>query len=121
MKKIVFDNNSISFMQRNQDDYISLTDMAKHKNAESTGLVISHWLRVRVMRSNSWEYGSRLTTPILMLLNSVTLDSMLVATVTFFPSSNGLNGQMQSGLFRVPVVMEEHTPIGTLHLNLVLG
>jgi len=35
MKKIVFDNNSISFMLRNQDDYISLTDMAKHKNAES--------------------------------------------------------------------------------------
>ena len=47
MKKIVFDNNSISFMQRNQDDYISLTDMAKHKNAESTGLVISHWLSTR--------------------------------------------------------------------------
>lgn len=29
MKKIVFDNNSIPFMLRNQDDYISLTDMAK--------------------------------------------------------------------------------------------
>ena len=47
MKKIVFEKNSISFMQRNQDDYISLTDMAKHKNAESTGLVISHWLSTR--------------------------------------------------------------------------
>ena len=47
MKKIVFDKNSISFMQRNQDDYISLTDMAKHKNAETTGLVISHWLSTR--------------------------------------------------------------------------
>ena len=47
MKKIVFDNNSISFMQRNQVDYISLTDMAKHKNAKSTGLVISHWLSTR--------------------------------------------------------------------------
>ena len=47
MKKIVFDKNSIFFMQRNQDDYISLTDMAKHKNAESTGLVISHWLSTR--------------------------------------------------------------------------
>ena len=34
-------------MQRNHDDYISLTDMAKHKNAESTGLVISHWLSTR--------------------------------------------------------------------------
>jgi hypothetical protein len=27
-----------------QDDYISLTDMAKHKNAEIPGTVISHWL-----------------------------------------------------------------------------
>ncbi len=30
-----------------QDDYISLTDMAKYKNAEATGLVISHWLSTR--------------------------------------------------------------------------
>ena len=34
-------------MQRNQVDYISPTDMAKHKNAKSTGLVISHWLSTR--------------------------------------------------------------------------
>ena len=30
-----------------KDDYISLTDMAKYKNAEMTGLVISHWLSTR--------------------------------------------------------------------------
>lgn len=28
-------------------DYISLTDMAKYRNAEATGLVISHWLSTR--------------------------------------------------------------------------
>ena len=28
-----------------EDDYISLTDMAKHKNPDATGIVISHWLR----------------------------------------------------------------------------
>ena len=28
-------------------DYISLTDMARFKNAETTGLVISHWLSTR--------------------------------------------------------------------------
>lgn len=28
-------------------DYISLTDMAKTRNAEATGLVISHWLSTR--------------------------------------------------------------------------
>ena len=28
-------------------DYLSLTDMAKYRNAEATGLVISHWLSTR--------------------------------------------------------------------------
>jgi hypothetical protein len=46
---------------------------------------------------------------------------MPVAMVMFFPPSNGLNGQMQSDLYRVQVVMVEHTPIGISHLNLVLG
>ena len=31
----------------NTGDYISLTDMAKYRNAEATGLVISHWLSTR--------------------------------------------------------------------------
>ena len=30
-----------------QDDHISLTDIAKHKNAEATGLAISHWLSTK--------------------------------------------------------------------------
>ncbi len=35
----------IAVLTLRQDDYISLTDMAKYKNAEMTGLVISHWMR----------------------------------------------------------------------------
>jgi hypothetical protein len=35
----------IAILTHRQDDYISLTDMAKHKSADTTGLVISHWLR----------------------------------------------------------------------------
>ena len=37
----------ISIFSHQQDDYISLTDMAKYKNADATGLVISHWLSTR--------------------------------------------------------------------------
>jgi hypothetical protein len=37
----------IAVLVHRQDDYISLTDMAKYKNAEATGLVISHWLSTR--------------------------------------------------------------------------
>ena len=35
----------IALFQKNKDDYISLTDMARYKNPEATGLVIHHWLR----------------------------------------------------------------------------
>ena len=34
-------------IKQQAEDYISLTDMARYKNAEATGLVISHWLSTR--------------------------------------------------------------------------
>jgi hypothetical protein len=37
----------IVLFSHKKEDYISLTDMAKYKNAEATGLVISHWLSTR--------------------------------------------------------------------------
>ncbi len=45
--KIIIDNQEIIIFNKNNEDYISLTDMAKYKNAELTGLVISHWLSTR--------------------------------------------------------------------------
>ncbi len=48
MAKIEVQGREISTMHsQNKEDYISLTDMAKHKNQESTGLVISHWMSTR--------------------------------------------------------------------------
>jgi hypothetical protein len=37
----------IILFSHRKEDYISLTDMAKYKNTEATGLVISHWLSTR--------------------------------------------------------------------------
>jgi hypothetical protein len=37
----------IILLSHRKDDYISLTDMAKYKNEEATGLVIAHWLSTR--------------------------------------------------------------------------
>ena len=37
----------IILLSHQKDDYISLTDMAKYKNAEATGYVISRWLSAR--------------------------------------------------------------------------
>jgi len=36
---------AVAVLNYREDDYISLTDMARYKNADATGLVISHWMR----------------------------------------------------------------------------
>jgi len=46
-RKINVKNTEIVLFRKNQADYISLTDIARYKNAEATGLVISHWLSAR--------------------------------------------------------------------------
>ena len=46
-KIIQVQGRKISIITQKQYDYISLTDIAKHKNAEATGLVISHWLSTK--------------------------------------------------------------------------
>lgn len=44
---IHINGSDIIVLKQKADDYISLTDMAKYKNAEATGIVISHWLSTR--------------------------------------------------------------------------
>ena len=46
-KIITVQGSEIAIITRHKDDFISLTDIAKHKNAEATGLVISHWLSTK--------------------------------------------------------------------------
>jgi len=58
MKKILIQNREIAVKISNDgDDYISLTDMAKFKDAESTGIVIAHWLssKYTIQFMGSWE------------------------------------------------------------------
>jgi hypothetical protein len=45
-QKIKVEGLDIVVFQQKNEDYISLTDIAKHKNSEA-GLVISHWLSTR--------------------------------------------------------------------------
>jgi hypothetical protein len=47
VKVLKVDDFEIVTFSKNSEDFISLTDMAKFKNAETTGLVISHWLSTR--------------------------------------------------------------------------
>ncbi|MBR0129193.1 MAG: KilA-N domain-containing protein, partial [Neisseriaceae bacterium] len=46
-QKLKVEGEIITVVNRRNEDYVSLTDMAKFKNAQATGLVISHWLSTR--------------------------------------------------------------------------
>ena len=45
MSKIIVKEKEITITQINDDDYISLTDIARIKNDEDTNMVISSWIR----------------------------------------------------------------------------
>ena len=47
MKKILVKNTAINFVLHQNDDFISLTDIAKYKNPAETALVISHWMSTK--------------------------------------------------------------------------
>ncbi|QQG52851.1 MAG: KilA-N domain-containing protein [Candidatus Falkowbacteria bacterium] len=58
MKKILIHHKAIAVnTSREGDDYISLTDMAKFKNTESTGIVIANWLTTKytIQFIGAWE------------------------------------------------------------------
>jgi hypothetical protein len=46
-QRIHVQGREITIISGKQDDYISLTDIAKHKNQDATGLVISHWMSTK--------------------------------------------------------------------------
>ena len=46
-RKIEVKGSEITIVKSDREDYISITDIARHKNPEATGLVISHWLSTR--------------------------------------------------------------------------
>lgn len=56
--KINIENKIITVnLSDKDDDYISLTDIAKYKNPESTGIVIAHWLSTKytIQFIGAWE------------------------------------------------------------------
>ncbi len=47
MSKINVKGTEVSIFSRNEDDYISLTDIAKYKNSKRTDQIIQNWIRNR--------------------------------------------------------------------------
>ena len=45
MEKINVLDKEVSFYKQNDEDYICITDIAKHKDPERTDYIIQNWLR----------------------------------------------------------------------------
>ncbi|MDP3954797.1 MAG: KilA-N domain-containing protein [bacterium] len=57
MKKIITQGLQISVIKDKDEEYISLTDMAKFKDREATGIVIANWLSTKytIQFMGAWE------------------------------------------------------------------
>jgi len=57
MKKIITQGLRISVIKNKNEEYISLTDMAKFKDREATGIVIANWLSTKytIQFMGAWE------------------------------------------------------------------
>ena len=57
MKKIITQGLQIAVIKNNDEEYISLTDMAKFKDPEATGIVIANWLSTKytIQFMGAWE------------------------------------------------------------------
>ena len=57
MKKIITQGIEIAILKSGNEEYISLTDMAKFKDPDATGIVIAHWLSTKytVQFMGAWE------------------------------------------------------------------
>ncbi|MBS3158273.1 KilA-N domain-containing protein [Candidatus Woesearchaeota archaeon] len=58
MEKINVLDKEVSFYKQNDEDYICITDIAKHKDPERTDYIIQNWLRNRntIELLGLWEH-----------------------------------------------------------------
>ena len=57
-KKLIIKNVNINFFSKKNEDFISLTDIAKYKNAEDPRFVVQNWMKTRatVEFLGIWEH-----------------------------------------------------------------
>jgi hypothetical protein len=56
-KKIKVENFDISLYVKDKEDFFSLTDMARYRDAERTNYIIQNWMRTRnaIEFNGLWE------------------------------------------------------------------
>jgi hypothetical protein len=94
----------IALYRANADDYISLTDMAKHKNPHQTALVISHWLSTRYTvefmgvweRSNNPDFN---TTEFRSIRNETGGNGYILTTKQWVEKTNAIGIRSKAGRY----------------------
>ena len=76
--EIIVKDVAIKTMSKDGIDYISITDIARQKNATDPNGVIANWMRNRAIPWNFLVYGRLFTTQILTPSNSRGLEKRLV-------------------------------------------
>ena len=87
---------AITILSQKQEDYISLTDIARFKDSERTDYIIQNWLRNR----NSIEFlgvWEQLNNPDLIPSNSMGLESRPASTASSSPPAAGSRPPRPSG------------------------
>ena len=120
MQKIKTQGLEIYTFNQNENDYISLTDIARYKNAEFTADVVKNWMRNRgtVSFLGIWE---QINNPDFKLVEFDQFKMKLGTIVLFFPLKSGWKKPELSGLFLGRVTMVVLLPTKTLPLNLPRG
>ena len=120
-QKIIVQNTEIILFSRGEDDFISLTDIAKFKNKEATGLVISHWLSTRytVEFMGLWEqmHNSNFNvTEFRNIKNETGSNGYVLSGKQWISKTNAIGLISKAGRYGAELL-----PIKTLLLNLPLG
>ena len=117
MAKIIVQDTEISVVSVQNEDYISLTDMAHSQMQEH---IVFRWMSLKSTIENLGEW-EMLYNPNFNCTDSIQLGMLLEATTLFCLSRHGLSEQAQLALWLKLAVMEAHMRTGTLLITSACG
>ena len=121
MAKIKVKGTEITVYSHIEEDYICITDIARHKNAERTDDLIRNWIRNRNTIEFLRHLGNSSIIRILNPSNSTGLKNRPVSIALPLRLSSGLSKPMRSVLFQNGADMAAPMRIKTSPLNLLPG
>jgi hypothetical protein len=104
MKKIKIDNLEIHIYKHNDDDYISLTDMAKFSDTSATGIIIANWLskKYTIQFMGAWEQAYNKNFNVIEfdnIKNMAGTNSFLLSTSKWIQKTNALGIRVKTGRY----------------------